>query len=51
VIPQRARGQAAVIRRMADAGDPASIALLFIADRLEQSAGDIEALPDRFWTR
>lgn len=51
VIPQRARGQAAVIRRMADAGDPAAVAILFIADRLERSAGDIDALPDGFWTR
>jgi hypothetical protein len=34
---------------MADAGDPATIALLPIAGRLEQSASYIEALPDDFW--
>jgi thiamine kinase-like enzyme len=51
VVPQRARRQAGVIRRMADAGDPASIALLPIADLLERSAGDVEALPDAFWVR
>jgi hypothetical protein len=49
VAPQRARRQAAVIRSMADAGDPASIALLPIAELLERSATDIEALPDAFW--
>jgi len=49
VIPQRARRQAGVIRRMADAGDPASIALIPIADLLERSATGIEALPNDFW--
>ena len=49
VIPQRARRQAGVIRRMADAGDPASIALLPIAELLERSAIDVDALPDAFW--
>jgi hypothetical protein len=34
---------------MAGAGDPASIALLPIADLLERSAADVEALPDQFW--
>jgi hypothetical protein len=51
VVPQRARRQAAVIRRMAGAGDPVSIALLPIADLLERSAIDVQALPDDFWTR
>jgi hypothetical protein len=49
VVPKRARAQAGVIRRMADAGDPASIALLPIAGLLERSAVDVEALPDDFW--
>ncbi|WP_426502450.1 phosphotransferase [Dactylosporangium sp. McL0621] len=51
VVPQRARRQAGVIRRMADAGDPASIALLPIAELLERSATDVESLPDTFWRR
>jgi hypothetical protein len=51
VVPQRARRQAGVIRRMADAGDAASIALLPIAELLERSASDVEALPDAFWAR
>jgi hypothetical protein len=49
VVPQRARRQAGVIRRMADAGDAASIALLPIAELLERSASDVQALPDAFW--
>ena len=49
VVPQRARRQAGVIRRAAAAGDKASIALLPIADLLERSAVDVEALPDDFW--
>jgi hypothetical protein len=48
-IPQRAWRQAGVIRRMADAGDPASIALLFFAEQLERSAAHVEALPEEFW--
>jgi hypothetical protein len=49
VVPQRARRQAGVIRRMAGAGDPASIALLPVAGLLERSATDVQALPDAFW--
>jgi hypothetical protein len=49
VVPPRARRQAGVIRRMADAGDAASIALLPIAELLERSAIDVQALPDVFW--
>ncbi|BCJ47387.1 hypothetical protein GCM10010168_17450 [Actinoplanes ianthinogenes] len=49
VVPQRARRQAGVIRQMAEAGDPASQALLPIAALLERSARDLEALPDAFW--
>jgi hypothetical protein len=49
VVPQRARRHAGVIRRMADAGDAASIALLPIAELLERSAIDVQALPDVFW--
>ena len=51
VVAERARVQAGVIRRTADAGDPASVALLPIADLLERSAVDVEALPDQFWLR
>jgi Phosphotransferase enzyme family len=51
VIPERARGQAGVIRRMADDGDAAMIAILPIAALLERSATDIEALPGDFWLR
>ena len=51
VVPQRARRQAGVIRGMADAGDAASIALLPIAELLERSAIDVQALPDTFWVR
>ncbi|WP_250034697.1 phosphotransferase [Paractinoplanes maris] len=50
VVPQRAQRQAAVIRRMAGAGDPASIALLPIAALLERSAADVRTLPDAFWS-
>lgn len=49
VVPDRARRQAAVIRQMAAEGDPASIALIPIADRLERSAADVELLPNSFW--
>ncbi|MEU4243544.1 phosphotransferase [Actinoplanes sp. NPDC026619] len=50
VVPQRARRQAGVIRRMAAAGDPASQALLPIATLLERSADFVETLPDDFFT-
>jgi hypothetical protein len=49
-VPQRARRQAEAIRRMAEAGDAASIALLPIAELLERSATDVAALPGAFWT-
>ncbi|AGZ42854.1 Trifolitoxin immunity protein [Actinoplanes friuliensis] len=49
VVPQRARRQAGVIRSMAEAGDPASIGLLPVAEMLERSATDLEALPATFW--
>ena len=49
MIVQRARRQAGAIRSMADAGDQASIALLPIADVLEESASYVEALPGGFW--
>jgi hypothetical protein len=51
VVPERARVQAGVIRRAADAGDPVSSALRPIAQLLERSAADIETLPDDFWLR
>src|SRR5258705_727017 len=50
-VPQRARRQAEVIRHMADAGDAASTRLLPIAELLERSATDVQALPGPFWTR
>jgi hypothetical protein len=49
-VVERANRQAGVIRSMADAGDPASIALLPIARRLEDAAFYVEALPEEFWT-
>jgi Ser/Thr protein kinase RdoA (MazF antagonist) len=51
VIVQRARRQAAAIRRMADDGDPAAASLLFVADAFEAAAVDLEAQPDGFWER
>ncbi|MEV6303470.1 phosphotransferase [Actinoplanes sp. NPDC051861] len=49
VVPQRARRQAEVIRQMAAAGDAASLALIPVAELLEESAGDVGALSDDFW--
>jgi hypothetical protein len=51
VIIQRARRQAAAIRRMADGGDPAAARLLFVADAFEAAAADVAAQPDGFWAR
>jgi hypothetical protein len=51
VVPQRARRQAGVIRQAAQAGDPASVALLPIAGLLESAAVDVGALPRDFWFR
>ncbi|AEV84730.1 TfxG immunity protein against TfxA peptides [Actinoplanes sp. SE50] len=50
-VPQRARKQAAVIRHQAASGDPASTALLPIADLLDRSAADVDALPEGFWIK
>jgi hypothetical protein len=50
-IVQRARQQATAMREMADAGDRAATALLPVAGYIEQSASDVEALPDDFWVR
>jgi hypothetical protein len=49
VIMQRARRQAAAIRRMADSGDPAAAGVLFVAGYFESAASDVEALPNAFW--
>jgi len=49
-IVERAGRQASAIRSMADAGDRAATALLPIADRLDQAASFVEALPGGFWT-
>jgi hypothetical protein len=49
VVPQRAGRQAEVMRRMADAGDAASIALLPVTEMLERSAVDVQALLEDFW--
>jgi hypothetical protein len=51
VVPERARGQAAVIRDMAAAGDQACIAILPIAGMLERSAADVDVFPESFWAR
>lgn len=50
-IVRRARRQATVMREMAEAGDPAAIALAPIAAYIEQAASDVEALPHDFWVR
>ncbi|MEV6631703.1 phosphotransferase [Actinoplanes sp. NPDC051470] len=47
----RARRQAATMREMAEAGDPAATALASVAGYMEQSADHIEALPTDFWVR
>jgi len=39
------------MREMAEAGDRAAIALLPVAGYIEQSASEVEALPDDFWVR
>jgi aminoglycoside phosphotransferase (APT) family kinase protein len=51
VIVQRARRQSAAMREMAEAGDRAATALLPVAGYLEETASDVEALPDDFWGR
>ncbi|MEU8662504.1 phosphotransferase [Actinoplanes philippinensis] len=51
VVAGRARRQAAVMRSMAGAGDPAAIALLPVAENLERSAVEVAALPEAFWER
>ena len=50
VIVERARRQAAVMRSMAEAGDPAATALLPVAAALERSAEEVASLPADFWT-
>lgn len=50
VVVERARRHAAALRRMADAGDPVGIALLPVAANMEQSAAEVAALPDGFFT-
>ncbi|MEU8241291.1 aminoglycoside phosphotransferase family protein [Actinoplanes missouriensis] len=51
VVVARATRQAAVIRSMADGGDPAAAALLPVAANLEQSAAETRFLPPGFWSR
>jgi hypothetical protein len=52
VVVQRARRQAAVMREMAAAGDEASAPMLLpVAGYMEESADDVEAQPDAFWSR
>jgi hypothetical protein len=51
VIVQRARRQAAAIRRMAEEGDQAAARVLFVARYFESAASDVEALPNTFWAR
>jgi Ser/Thr protein kinase RdoA (MazF antagonist) len=50
-IAQRARRQAAIIREMAEAGNPSAIALLPLAGHLDNTALIAEKLPDDFWAR
>lgn len=49
VVVERARLQASVIRRGADAGDPVYQALVPLADDLDVAGAEIEALPGSFW--
>jgi hypothetical protein len=49
-VAGRARLNAAAIRRLAATGDPTYVALLSVADDLEQAAREVEALPLSFWT-
>ncbi|MBU2664584.1 aminoglycoside phosphotransferase family protein [Actinoplanes bogorensis] len=48
-IVRRARRQAAGMREMADAGDPAALALLPVAGYIEDAADDVETFPAEFW--
>jgi hypothetical protein len=50
-VAHRARRQAGVMRAMAGGGDQAAIALLSVADYMEESAADVEAQPEEFWVR
>ncbi|MGK5114097.1 MULTISPECIES: phosphotransferase [unclassified Geodermatophilus] len=51
VVAERARINAAVVRRLADGGDPAYAAIRRQADDLERSAVEVEARPASFWQR
>jgi aminoglycoside phosphotransferase (APT) family kinase protein len=50
-VAVRARVNAAVIERLAAAGDPAYVALRPLAVDLEEAAREVEALPGSFWAR
>jgi hypothetical protein len=49
VVVARARIGAAVVRRLADSGDPVYTAIRGQADDLERSASAVETLPASFW--
>jgi len=49
-VELRVGDEPAVIRQMADSGDPAATRVLFIAGYFESAASDVEALTDEFWT-
>jgi hypothetical protein len=49
VVAQRARVNAAGIRRLADTGDPTYLALLPVAHDFDRAARDLDALPETFW--
>jgi hypothetical protein len=51
VVAQRARVNAAVLRRLAAGGNPAYRAIAGQADDLERSAREVERLPAEFWAR
>ena len=50
-VPTRARRNAEVVRRLADAGDPVFQALRGQAADLDRSAQQVDELPESFWRR
>jgi hypothetical protein len=50
-VSNRARVNAAVIRRLAEAGDPIYVAMRPLAADMEEAASEVEAFPPIFWKR
>lgn len=50
VVASRARRQAGIIRKLAENGDQAMVAILHLARGLETAADNVEQLPPGFWT-